>query len=621
MLTNSATIWLDLDPAPGPDGSFTNARQAVVVQFAQDVGFTLSLSDLDVFNISTNDSVPVQAPTYDAATRTARFPVATADRMFPRGNYEFTILASDVSPALVYDTTHQNHFSAADFNRDRRIDFADLVIHARNSGQTGRTWSQGDANFDGTVDYDDAVIIARGFNSTLPAPPDFSTTLTVNAEPQPANSSLTPIRVKWTTEQFRKETTAGSVVYPTTYRVYRRTAAVGGAFTQVSLENTSFIVNRGGRDWIDNSVQDGTKYDYRVRPVYADGTMGSGSQVRSATAVMKPVSDVEIAKVSADTWHVSWINQSATANMREIQISESGDFSDTTTIVLSGTAPVGSADAKFIQINNPSVAKVRVVAKRQDASGQGSNVQTLAQAAPTQTPIDDTNTPRTVRERAYSLLPQLYRKGDMIQHEGNTYKVEVGAPSNPILLAAKKHIDESPGGFLSFATEAETTYVFARYIFDDNAKFESFYGRRLTRPDDPIESTSFAIQSTSTMQFKLTAGLNDYEYQPWVEGVALLGEWEISSSSSTSASHTVTPVRHAGMYTLTSAIFTHLTTARVTVKYKELHGAQPEPGTIVPNRGVEIVSSTAPADGFNAGLPTGGTIITIQMTRPVPPGE
>jgi hypothetical protein len=321
MLNNSgngASIWLDLDPAPSP-----TARQSVVVQFAQDVGSTLTVSDLDVFNLTTNSTIPVLAPTYDPATRIARFPVNTPSRMLSRGNYEITILKSDVSPNLGFDTTHQNYFSPVDFDRNRSVAFSDLVVIARNMDQSGKTWSQGDANLDGTVNMTDLTELSRAFNSTLSAPPTFSTTLTVNAEPQPANTSLTPIRVTWFTDIYLNETGSPSTT-PTTYRVYRRAAAAGGAYTPVSPEGFIFEPGRRGAiTWIDTGVQDGTKYDYRVRPIYANGSIGTSTEVKSATTIL-PAPEITEINVNDAGGVIHWKDNSRNESAFELAIISGG---------------------------------------------------------------------------------------------------------------------------------------------------------------------------------------------------------------------------------------------------------------------------------------------------------
>ncbi len=94
----------------------------------------------------------------------------------PEGDYRLTIQANDISNAagqtltspLVYDF----YVLRGDADRDRDVDFSDLLTLARNYNQGGRTFSQGNFNYstDGKVDFDDLLMLARNYNKKLPAP-------------------------------------------------------------------------------------------------------------------------------------------------------------------------------------------------------------------------------------------------------------------------------------------------------------------------------------------------------------------------------------------------------------------------------------------------------------------
>src|SRR5207237_4157672 len=61
---------------------------------------------------------------------------------------------------------------AGDANRDRTVDFADLVVVAQNYGSVGgHGWATGDFNGDGNVDFADLVALAQRYGSTLAAAP------------------------------------------------------------------------------------------------------------------------------------------------------------------------------------------------------------------------------------------------------------------------------------------------------------------------------------------------------------------------------------------------------------------------------------------------------------------
>jgi hypothetical protein len=56
---------------------------------------------------------------------------------------------------------------AGDANHDRSVNFADLVILARNYSHSPRLFTDGDANYDGRVDFADLMILAGRYGSAL----------------------------------------------------------------------------------------------------------------------------------------------------------------------------------------------------------------------------------------------------------------------------------------------------------------------------------------------------------------------------------------------------------------------------------------------------------------------
>ena len=60
---------------------------------------------------------------------------------------------------------------AGDANRDRTVDFNDLVKLAQNYNTAGgMTWADGDFTGDGNVDFNDLVMLAQNYNTSFPAP-------------------------------------------------------------------------------------------------------------------------------------------------------------------------------------------------------------------------------------------------------------------------------------------------------------------------------------------------------------------------------------------------------------------------------------------------------------------
>ena len=60
-------------------------------------------------------------------------------------------------------------FVPGDANLDGNVDFADLVILARNYGATNATWVQGDFDGDGKVDFNDLMMLARNYRRSTAA--------------------------------------------------------------------------------------------------------------------------------------------------------------------------------------------------------------------------------------------------------------------------------------------------------------------------------------------------------------------------------------------------------------------------------------------------------------------
>jgi hypothetical protein len=91
------------------------------------------------------------------------------------GNYRIAISAIGVYDAqatpLFADIDSPFYVLGGDADRNRTVNFNDLVLLARNFNQSGRTFSQGDFNYDGVVNFSDLVILARNFNRTLSAIP------------------------------------------------------------------------------------------------------------------------------------------------------------------------------------------------------------------------------------------------------------------------------------------------------------------------------------------------------------------------------------------------------------------------------------------------------------------
>ena len=92
------------------------------------------------------------------------------------GDYRLTIPAAWITDAsgnpLVANFTFDFFVLRGDINRDRAVNFSDLVVLAQNyNGVGGKTVAQGDINGDGKVDFNDLVILAQRYGTSLPPPP------------------------------------------------------------------------------------------------------------------------------------------------------------------------------------------------------------------------------------------------------------------------------------------------------------------------------------------------------------------------------------------------------------------------------------------------------------------
>lgn len=152
------------------DGS----KPAVKVRFSERVAASLTAGSLQLTNLTTGQDVSTANVmiAYDSATDTATFtfPTGLAD-----GNYRLTLPAAATTDpsgnALAAAGSLAFYVLAGDANRDRKVDFNDLVPLAQNYNTTGgKTWAEGDFTGDGSVDFNDLVLLAQRYNTSLPVP-------------------------------------------------------------------------------------------------------------------------------------------------------------------------------------------------------------------------------------------------------------------------------------------------------------------------------------------------------------------------------------------------------------------------------------------------------------------
>jgi hypothetical protein len=148
-------------------------RMAISIVFDSDVSASLARDDFQLVNQSTG--VPVSASigslSYDAQTQTATL---TVTGLLSDGQYRLTLNAPGITnsgglPLTGATTVVDFHVLAGDVDRDRDVDFNDLLVISQNYGSTGRTLSNGNVDYspDGSVGFNDLLIVTQRYGTNL----------------------------------------------------------------------------------------------------------------------------------------------------------------------------------------------------------------------------------------------------------------------------------------------------------------------------------------------------------------------------------------------------------------------------------------------------------------------
>jgi hypothetical protein len=154
----------------------TSGGRYVAVRFSANVRDSLDLSDITITNLTTGQNITPKSMPYDDATNAA---ILYLGNDVPDGNYALKLYApgifnnvgveldgnADGSPGG--DALLPFFSFGGDANRDRVVDFNDLVKLAQNYNSSGKTWADGDFTGDGNVDFNDLVILAQHYNTSL----------------------------------------------------------------------------------------------------------------------------------------------------------------------------------------------------------------------------------------------------------------------------------------------------------------------------------------------------------------------------------------------------------------------------------------------------------------------
>ncbi|MFT3785183.1 MAG: dockerin type I domain-containing protein [Tepidisphaeraceae bacterium] len=150
--------WQAVAAPLATSGSFdATTRQAVVVTLADEGRPFYTRSSFSIVNKATNQ--PVAGGTLSWNTTGTQ---ATIDmtNLLPDGNYDIRLGVATVGSFFVL---------AGDFNRDRTVNFVDLLALASNYSLSGKTNAQGDVNYDGNVNFPDLLALAGNYNKSQPA--------------------------------------------------------------------------------------------------------------------------------------------------------------------------------------------------------------------------------------------------------------------------------------------------------------------------------------------------------------------------------------------------------------------------------------------------------------------
>lgn len=132
---------------------------------------SVAAGDLQVTNLTTNQtSSSATAATLSPDSKTVTFTLPTS---LTDGNYRMRIPTGAVSSTGGQASSGNSDLNtfvlAGDVNRDKSVNFDDLLIIAQNYGQSNRTFSQGNINYSagGVVNFDDLLLLAQRYGTSL----------------------------------------------------------------------------------------------------------------------------------------------------------------------------------------------------------------------------------------------------------------------------------------------------------------------------------------------------------------------------------------------------------------------------------------------------------------------
>jgi predicted outer membrane repeat protein len=155
----------------------SDALLAVTFSFNGDASVSVSRTDIQLQNLDTLQSVSAGTLSFNNDGTQATLLLSN---LLPDGNYR----------AMLGTTSVDFFVLAGDFDRDRTVDFADLVPLAQNYNATGMTNLRGEANYDGVVNFADLVMLSQNYGRSLPGMIALTTTIAKTTTRRSRESSL-----------------------------------------------------------------------------------------------------------------------------------------------------------------------------------------------------------------------------------------------------------------------------------------------------------------------------------------------------------------------------------------------------------------------------------------------
>lgn len=180
--TNGVELWSAYYDATAPTVNSAlfefDTAQSLHLTFSEPLNpARLALNQVLAANSSTGTTISPASVQWSADYRTARFFFSH----LPDGSYAFTLkagsmvdFADNTSGVDLRLSSSAFFVLAGDANRDRAVNFSDLLILAQNYGATGKSFSQGNFNYDaaGLVNFDDLLILAQNYGDVAISAPD-----------------------------------------------------------------------------------------------------------------------------------------------------------------------------------------------------------------------------------------------------------------------------------------------------------------------------------------------------------------------------------------------------------------------------------------------------------------